>query len=587
MPTNQFDSTHVTLTLHDVMKQLSEAPTGLGRFAKALKIQKPKWRASVAALLGVPNKKHAPVAALALDVRTTLLTDVDPDDRCFLIFSGRFDEYRLSVRAAIRLQGDLVGYMPLLSPLDDPFLNKSAYQRASPKRTSVDHLDNPTASSHMAPREGSEVRTAVPTVVIAVDGKRFRERLETDPILARVMLHYMAEHGGDYLDDQHQYDEAFEQYFPGRSGMLTPPPYDVRAANMRIFFCKKPTDPHLLKELLPPGSHWLPGCDFYLLVCTQMRGIAPQYSLEASFDYDEVAVFVPSLHLPWPSVFFHVPAMFPDNIMAIYMGREILGLPKRRSANFCEEFVDSDEGLWRFLMRRMLSKQARERQTSLSVHKPKQVDVLDARWRVVKPADEEARLIELVQAMLGELLPEVVADKLEGPFGELFGEVLTQSDKLEGDGPLLSKLADRLNRLLPKLPAGLRSIQATAWKRIFAPEVENDSDGEQRWKRKDFEVDGIVATPFPIKKIHKLELIDASEEHGGGVFSNNGFVIPDVELISPIGIHASVHMGLNPGRELHNYRIDPFTLTRKRRNRLAWGPHGCDADEAPDKTGAR
>ncbi len=566
-----------TMPFGEILAAVNGAKLGLGQFARACRVPGDAWRSALADLMGVDGAADEEVPVYRLGVRTTLLTDVDPHRKCYLIVSGRFDEYRLSVRASVRWTGDLVGYMPLLSPLDDPFWRCTPAEAVEESPGGLLGAKVATGDPTERNREGSEVRTCVPSVVVPIDGRRFVELLDTNLTFARVMLRYMAEHGSDYLDDHDQYDEAFEQYFPGRSGMLTPPPYTVGQADMRIFFCKKPEDPALLEQMLPPATRWYPEFDFYLLVCTEMRDIAPKWHPGATFSYDEVAVFVPAQHGLDPRLYFHVPFMFPDNIMAIYMGREILGLPKRRAANFCEEFTDADPGLWRFLMRRMLPQDARDRQTALGFHLPKQVDVLDMRWRKVGPEDEAERFGDLVGALWGEVVPDVLAKWFASKLGDVFGVLLEQgADAIDGEGTPLEKVAAKLNAVLPYIPESLRSVNTTAWKRIFASEVSTHGSGEQRWRRGDFESDCIACTPFPIRKIHALEAIDASESLGGGLYTTRGFPLTHNELITPIGLRVNVEMGLEPGRVVHDFRRDLLALSYKRRNRLAWGPYAGD-----------
>ncbi len=562
-----------TLPFGEVTARLDAAERGISALARRLGVPGDTWRSLLAELLGIDGDVAEPVSALRLGLRTTLLTDVDPDRRCFLVLEGRFDEYRLSVRAAVREPGQLLGCLPLLSPLDDPYLERGVDPSHAHGAGATVNGEAETAAPEW--REGSEVRTTIPSLVVPIEGARFVRLLDENHAFARVMLRYIAELGGDYLDDHRQYDEAFEQYFPGRSGMLTPPPYEVEQADMRVVFCKKPEDPALLQQMLPPSSRWYPGLDFYLLVCSEMKNIAPKWHPEAAFNYDEVAVFVPAQHGVDVRLYFHVPFMFPDNIMAIYLGREILGLPKRRSANF-RETICAATGNERFLMRRMLPEEARERRGVLGYHHPKQIDVLDMRWTTVPGDEEGARLGELVSALFGAVLPDVVGHLLATPIGQLVASWIDTLGAATGRERPLSALRDSVNAMLPHLPEGLRTVNATAWKRIFAPEVRTDGSGEQPWRRRDFEVDAVACTPFPISKIHHLEVIDTSAHGGGGLFANRGFPIADLDRISPYGLRLNVAMSLQPGRVIHNFRRDPLSLTYRRRRQLAWGPHPGD-----------
>ncbi len=117
-------------------------------------------------------------------------------------------------------------------------------------------------------------------------------------------------------------------YAPGGAALL-PGPYvadDVQLVGMLM----ETDDRCWAKRLLPPGVWRPPGLrNNYLIVMAHFRNVTCKHPLagEVSFDYRETTVFIPSVAGFRPGAF--APILFPDNAMAITLGREIYGFPKR------------------------------------------------------------------------------------------------------------------------------------------------------------------------------------------------------------------------------------------------------------------
>ena len=188
-------------------------------------------------------------------------------------------------------------------------------------------------------------------------------------------------------------------------------------------------------------------------------------------------------------------------------------------------------------------------------------------------------LTELIADIASQALPSTFGSYLTNPIGKLMGDWLEGLSRAPHASPL-DDLCEKVNNCLGYVPEMFRTVNATAWKRIFAPEVQSTTADSSPWRRSDFEVDAVCCTPFPINEIHKVEIIDFREESGGGLFTTDGFPITDIESVSSFGLHLSVSMALEPGRVVHDYRNDPLSLLSSRREELSWGPHQtADAHE--------
>ncbi|GEM_PF-2052463 len=447
-----------------------------------------------------------------------IFDDEDERDVCWFILAGSVDEWRNAIRAAVRGPGALVGEIPMLTTLPD--------SRGS--------------------RYGAEVRTRETVEAIPITRKALNAAVDAEPGLCRAMLEYVADHGAEYLNDHGQFDEAFDQYFPSNSGWLLPAPYSIANARMRIFFCKLPDETTETLHI-PPGAQLYPGMPFYMLVLIDMEQIRSVYPDNArAFDYHEVSIFVPvkipRLTLPR----FHVPFMYPDNIMAIYLGREIFGLPKLRSSNFSDQL---DDGSKRFLMRRG------------------SVNVLEAHyyelpekdsWRVLTTDPPEDFRDVLVQ----------LSGALGNPFRGFGAQIATAASRAS------EPVVDVANAILKRLPPSVRSIRTTSWKRIFDPTT--TLRGEIPWNPNQFEVDGLVETPFVISEISELKVLELVDGH---IHSPKGlFPTAPIETIVPWGIEMGVKMTLEGGKVVVDYIGRERQIAEANIDRMSWVP---PADDGP------
>ena len=131
-----------------------------------------------------------------------------------------------------------------------------------------------------------------------------------------------------HLENRAYRKHLHDFYAPGGAALL-PGPYqadDVQLVGMLM----ETQDRRWAKRLLPPGVWRPPGLrNKYLIVMAHFRNVTCKHPLagSVSFDYRETTVFIPAVAGFRPGAF--APILFPDNAMAITLGREIYGFPKR------------------------------------------------------------------------------------------------------------------------------------------------------------------------------------------------------------------------------------------------------------------
>lgn len=115
--------------------------------------------------------------------------------------------------------------------------------------------------------------------------------------------------------------------FLGEKASPPPGPYDLGGARLVMCIVRDPA----LRVMVPPRLHSVVFDDRYLLVFSdfpEARGRTDS-GADVSLAYRETAIFMPVLGpgLGGPGLF--CPALWPDNMMAGLVGRELFALPKR------------------------------------------------------------------------------------------------------------------------------------------------------------------------------------------------------------------------------------------------------------------
>src|SRR5262249_7916547 len=121
---------------------------------------------------------------------------------------------------------------------------------------------------------------------------------------------------------------ATDDFFDPPNARLVPGPY--RFSPMRLVLHVVETERAALAALLPRGLHLLPGLGGrYLVVFGDFHRCVTQHARGDGrvFSYRETTPFIPCAGFGRVGAF--IPELYPDSYMAILLGREIYGFPKR------------------------------------------------------------------------------------------------------------------------------------------------------------------------------------------------------------------------------------------------------------------
>lgn len=393
--------------------------------------------------------------------------DCPADEPAWLILEGVVEEWRGQLRLATRRPGDLVGELPALQP---------GHQLTR----------NSTATAATAVR------------AVRIDGKRLADAVRDNAGVARAMLASVAFHAAEYADDEGQLHEALDEYFPQGRGLLVPPPYDVGEVTLHLFLARHGGADDRVAAALP--SQIKPVSDVYLIGAAQMRDVSSP-NISKCFNYDELMVFLPAVVRPFSVPRLHVPFMFPDNIMAILLGREISGLPKLQSSTF----VDSDV-----------------------------LESGDTRimWRRQGRAEFELHF---------KAAPTLCEGVVSGSWQEVLAALVSESDGVWQGLPGWLRKALLLKSRVP----------TTSWKRILSPSAAVEGGRiVARGGGNPYEVDCITQTDYRINSITSIEGIEVTHQWQDA----EHFPLGAVDLASPVGLKVTLSMTMLPGRTLKDLR---------------------------------
>ncbi len=178
--------------------------------------------------------------------------------------------------------------------------------------------------------------------------------LAKDELLIRKLRYALYEYELARLtDESRSYRKSLHEFYAPSSASLLPGPYEADDVDM-VGVLLRSKDPCWTRRMLPKGVRIPPGLrDIYAVVLAHFRNVSCKHPLAAnvSFDYRETTVFVPCVAGLRPGLFS--PILFPDNAMAITLGREIYGFPKRfgrtaldLEARYAELEVDERLEFW-------------------------------------------------------------------------------------------------------------------------------------------------------------------------------------------------------------------------------------------------
>ena len=251
-----------------------------------------------------------------------VLFEADTDaDRIFVVLEGCLEERSAGGSTFLKDidEGDVVGEIAVLAERPE---DGDHFTRASQVRCPDDE-------------------DATPARVLQIDEKVVRDLVKKGGAFALELLHGVANDALLLLEERRTLDQVYQDYFDGPSSRLVPGPYKGEGVEMYIVFAKVPGPVPLLPPgLCQPNPGPFPGL-IMLVFARFPQFVQPDYPDAKPFVYNETAFFVPCLMYsqkkPFVHLRFFVPALYPDNFMAILLGREIYGFPKRAARTYIPE----------------------------------------------------------------------------------------------------------------------------------------------------------------------------------------------------------------------------------------------------------
>jgi CRP/FNR family transcriptional regulator, cyclic AMP receptor protein len=163
--------------------------------------------------------------------------------------------------------------------------------------------------------------------LIGVRGDVFRQLVAEHSDLSAAVITALSNELREAWQAQERDRASLDDFFESPSARLVPGPYTADV-ELRTFVMQD--DASRLRGLLPPGCTPLPGLEeTWVLVLSHFRDVhSTRVGQQRSFSYREVTPFVPCLG-PDSQPGLFCPELYPDNYLAILLGRELYGFPKR------------------------------------------------------------------------------------------------------------------------------------------------------------------------------------------------------------------------------------------------------------------
>jgi hypothetical protein len=173
--------------------------------------------------------------------------------------------------------------------------------------------------------DAAEAFTDVEGALLA--GPVVHRLLDEEPAFARLVVSVLAR---DLAECQHELEiqrDTWQGYFRSPNARILEGPYRADPFEMHVLVAEVP--PATLRSWLPPGVRPIPGLPPRVLLTVNLfeRVYAVPHPETSAVSYTETTPFVPVLGPRGPALY--VPELYPDSMMAINIGREIYGFPKR------------------------------------------------------------------------------------------------------------------------------------------------------------------------------------------------------------------------------------------------------------------
>jgi CRP-like cAMP-binding protein len=182
--------------------------------------------------------------------------------------------------------------------------------------------------------------------------KEFFDKLQAEfSEFSEALLKYILKEVRSSQEQNKRMLKSFEDFFESPNARIYPGPYFCDA--FKQYFIVMKEDPKKIAALLPPGLKPLPLVSGrYIAAINFFPGLTIKNKPEKSFSYREFCIFIPCIG-PDLKVGFFCPELYPDNYLAIVIGREVYGFPKRHGALLVADdeidFVLNQNIVFRFL----------------------------------------------------------------------------------------------------------------------------------------------------------------------------------------------------------------------------------------------
>lgn len=206
--------------------------------------------------------------------------------------------------------------------------------------------------------------------------------LEKSPRMSHNLIHFLAHQLRLQYEQSDLIQRHFEDFFRSPKAELVPGPYVADPFDMYVFVMQD--DPRHLADLLPRGVRPMPGTEGRYLLTFNFFGRTYSRHAEGegrAFSYNETAAFLPCL-APRMRPGLFIPELYPDNFLAITLGRELYGFPKR----FARTTLSAERGTIDLVLERRMT--------------------LRASWGAVEAVEAETFLLRLIRLFWPRWVPE-------------------------------------------------------------------------------------------------------------------------------------------------------------------------------------
>ncbi len=357
------------------------------------------------------------------------------------------------------------------------------------------------------------------------------------------------------------------QRFDDRVGQLLPPPYSTGHARVRVVVVKLHDK---LAELLPPRVH---AChDVAYLVLGRLAHMRPWWAeaLDGP-EYTEAALLVPaSVRADSGEVregLFALTAL-PNNLMGLFTGREMFGLPKRY-ASLYEEAGDRPRAVLR-VDRTVATELRFEHLDPESVTQEERVQAIFGLLPFGPAVPPRAMSRSAVEARIRGCGDDDVRYETAPSARDAEQFAWTPVDGAQEHGAAMLKAAanhpELLPRLVSRLDQKLRSVDVLAWSRSFHPGFSGAREGQ--WAPEQFSTDAIVASQLELRTLEKVQWFRVTNHKGRIDVVLNGRLLR-LDLAQTLGVRLRGNFVHRAGEKVLDYRRLP-DLRPTERVHLDW-----------------